>query len=75
MNAKAQSLKMLKTKFSNPHGLADPNNKSCCYDLTILCDFAMKNDFFRSLVSTQEYRCRILNTSLQAFKEVCWYIW
>jgi D-alanyl-D-alanine carboxypeptidase len=72
MNLKAQSLKMLKTKFSNSHGLADPNNKSCCYDLTILCDFSMKNDFFRSLVSTQEYRCRILDTSLQAFKDICW---
>lgn len=37
MNSKAKELKMLKTTYANSHGLMNPNNKSCAYDVALLC--------------------------------------
>lgn len=47
MNNKATELNMEKTKYSNSHGLSDPFNRSCPYDLAILCEHAMNNKLFR----------------------------
>ena len=43
MNSISKELDLKKTKFSNPHGLSSPDNKSTAYDLSILCQKAMKN--------------------------------
>lgn len=37
MNDKAKSLKMNKTRFTNPHGLDHINNYSTCEDIMIMC--------------------------------------
>jgi D-alanyl-D-alanine carboxypeptidase len=34
---------MNKTKYANPHGLANSDGKSTAYDLAILCNYAMQN--------------------------------
>lgn len=47
MNNKAQQLNMSKTKYANSHGLVNPENKSCAYDLAILCEHAMSITKFR----------------------------
>lgn len=43
MNHMAKELELKKTKFSNPHGLSSPDNKSTAYDMAILCRKAMQN--------------------------------
>ena len=47
MNEKALSLKMIKTKYANSHGLSNSSNRSTAYDLSLLWAYAMKNAFFR----------------------------
>jgi hypothetical protein len=37
MNKKARLLNLERTTYVNSHGLSNPHNKSCCFDLTILC--------------------------------------
>ena len=60
MNKKAKSLGMLKTNYANSHGLVNFMNKSCAYDLAILCEYAMKNQKFQEIVSCKEYENTIL---------------
>ena len=36
MNEKALKLKMLTTRFSNPHGLDSFNHHSCCDDVILM---------------------------------------
>ncbi len=43
MNSLAAKFHLKKTKFSNPHGLADKGNKSTASDIGRLAAFAMKN--------------------------------
>ncbi len=56
MNIKSQSLGMHKTKYANSHGLCNPENKSCAFDLAILCEHAMSNSKFRTIVSCKNYK-------------------
>lgn len=51
MNEKAKDLKMLKTKYANSHGLANSSNRSSAFDIAVLCEYAMKNEIFRNIVS------------------------
>jgi len=37
MNNKAKNLRMLKTRFANPHGLDHINNYSTCEDVYLMC--------------------------------------
>lgn len=64
MNKKAHELGLQKTRFANSHGLANHMGKSCCSDIALLCDYAMKNSKFASIVSCKSYRCNILTTAL-----------
>ncbi len=43
MNKKARALGMTKTTYANSHGLSNNLNKSCAFDLCILCEYAMLN--------------------------------
>lgn len=43
MNKKAREIGMHKTTYANSHGLVNFANKSCAYDLALLCEYAMKN--------------------------------
>ena len=59
MNAVAKRLGMHKTNYANSHGLVNPDNRSCAYDLAILCEYAMLNMKFRSIVSCRVYQAEI----------------
>ena len=37
MNNKAKFLGLQKTTYANSHGLVNSANKSCAYDLAVLC--------------------------------------
>lgn len=53
MNARAKSIGAVNTHFANPHGLPDDTHYTTAYDLALIAREAMKNDTFRSIVSTQ----------------------
>jgi D-alanyl-D-alanine carboxypeptidase len=55
MNEKAGELGMVDTKFMDPAGLND-DGRSTAKDIAILFSYALKNDTFKSIVSTSEYK-------------------
>ncbi len=57
MNQKAQEIGMTNTHFSNPHGLDDhEDHYSTAYDMAILTQYAMQNETYRKISSTEVYR-------------------
>ena len=56
MNKKAKNLGMEKTNYVNSHGLVNIANKSCAYDLALLCEYSMRNPCFKSIVSCKLYK-------------------
>jgi D-alanyl-D-alanine carboxypeptidase len=38
---------MEKTHYANSHGLMNIDNKSCAFDLALLCEYAMRKEKFR----------------------------
>ena len=61
MNKKAKELKLYNTNFTSPHGLDNENHYTTCYDLAILTDYALKNDVFKKIVSTNSTNIFINN--------------
>lgn len=57
MNEKAKELGMNHTCFRNPSGLdeTDGGNTSCAYDMALLMRYAMNNDTFAKIVSSEYY--------------------
>ena len=55
MNDKARQLGCKTTHFVNPNGIHEDSHYSSAYDLYLIADYAMKNEFFRTLVATTEY--------------------
>lgn len=55
MNDRALSLGLSHTRFDNPHGLDTETNRSTARDLAALTREAMKNETFRTIVSTKKY--------------------
>jgi len=53
MNSKASELGALNSNFTNPNGLPDENHYSSAYDLSAIAKYAMRNEAFREIVSTQ----------------------
>lgn len=53
MNEFALSLGLENTHFANPHGLDAENHYTSAYDLAIMTSYALKNDIFREIVSTE----------------------
>lgn len=53
MNRQAESLKLTKTKYLDPHGLG--RNLSTVHDLALLARTALTNESFRPYVKTQRY--------------------
>lgn len=53
MNSKAAELKLNDTHFTNPHGLSDEDHYTTARDLAHLAAYALQNETFRSIVSTQ----------------------
>ena len=51
MNSKANELGCKNTHFTNPSGLHDEKHYTTAYDLSLIAQYCMKNDSFRSFVS------------------------
>lgn len=64
---------MSKTTYANSHGLANPQNKSSAFDLSLLCQYAMRNPEFRKIVHKKQYtgiaRKTVPDQKLKAIKE------
>lgn len=56
MNEKARELGLKNTRFADPCGLKSKNHHTTSNDLARLCAFAMKNEIFCQVVSTQNYQ-------------------
>ena len=56
MNTKAEALKLLNTRFTNPSGLDNASHYTSALDLARLGAYAMKNADFKEIVSTQRIR-------------------
>ena len=50
MNEKAKSIGCQETHFVNPSGIHDDNHYSTAYDLSLITQYGMKNEVFRSIV-------------------------
>lgn len=55
MNAKAESIGLKNTSFSNPIGKDEENNYSTAKDVAILLKYALKNELFKEIFTTKEY--------------------
>ena len=55
MNNKAKELNMTNTSFSNSIGMDDDNNYSTASDLSKLLIYALKNEEFKKIFSSNEY--------------------
>jgi D-alanyl-D-alanine carboxypeptidase (penicillin-binding protein 5/6) len=53
MNQRAAEIGCQNTHFNNPNGLPDPEHYTTAYDLALMARYAMGNQNFRNLVSTQ----------------------
>jgi D-alanyl-D-alanine carboxypeptidase len=56
MNAKAQSLALTDTNFTNPHGLYEEGLTSSAIDMAMLARYVMRNENLREIVKTVEYQ-------------------
>lgn len=54
MNERATQLGAINTRFSNPHGLTEPNHYTTAFDLALITRTALKHPFFKNLVATRE---------------------
>ena len=55
MNDKAQELGMKNTHFTNSTGLHDPEHYSTVEDISILLQYALKNEYFRDAFTSSRY--------------------
>ncbi len=63
MNNKATSLRLNNTHFVTPHGLDKDEHYTTAYELAIMTDYALKNETFKSIVSTNNYTITINGNS------------
>lgn len=54
MNRRAEELGLENTHFTNPHGLDHEEHYTTAYELARLASFALKNEAFREIVSTNK---------------------
>lgn len=54
MNEKAAELKMVDTRFVNPHGLHHPEQYTTAFDLTLAARALLNNHYLSKIVSTKE---------------------
>lgn len=55
MNNKARELGMADTHFCNVSGLHNDEHYSTVYDMAVLLQYAMKNEYFYQVITTEEY--------------------
>lgn len=61
MNKKAEEIGCKKSHFVNPNGMHDDNHYTSAYDMYLISKYAMQNETFRKIVSTNEYTLPITN--------------
>lgn len=61
MNQKAAEIGMEGTHFVNANGLHDENHYSTAYDMSLLGRYAMQNEAFRKIVSSQTFEVPATN--------------
>lgn len=59
MNQKAQELGMVNTQYMNTTGLHDNNHYSTLYDIHLLLDYALQNDFFKEVFTSMTYQAGV----------------
>ena len=70
MNKKAKEIGAKNTNFSNPTGLFDENNYSTAYDLSLIAQYAMQNEEFVEIVTTNQYTS---NPTSRSPKGITWF--
>ena len=55
MNQKAKELGMNRTHFTNATGFDDDGNYSCAYDVSLMFEYALENELFRTVATTDHY--------------------
>ena len=55
MNQRAKELGMEDTHFVNTHGYHDPDHYTTAYDISLMCQEAMKHETFRTIVTSKSY--------------------
>lgn len=69
MNQTAKKIKMNNSVFYNPHGLDEKNqNLTTSYDLAILFSYCLKNNTFRNITGTKNYKCEIYSNRILSFR-------
>ncbi len=53
LNVLVDKLGLCNTHFDNPHGLDSDTHYTSAYDLAVITSYALKNDIFREIVSTE----------------------
>lgn len=56
MNKKASEIGMIKTNFTNPHGLHEDEHYSTAYDIALLTRYAMQDEIFQEISKTPFYK-------------------
>ena len=59
MNKKASELGLSNTHFVTPHGLDEDEHYTTAYELAILANYALNNEFFAKIVGTKTYTITI----------------
>lgn len=59
MNQKAKELGLNSTNFVTPHGLDEKEHYTTAHELALICDYALKNEVFASIVNTKTYTITI----------------
>lgn len=59
MNQKAQELGMVDTHYMNTTGLHEDNHYSTLYDISLLLDYALENDFFKEVFTSMTYQAGV----------------
>lgn len=74
MNARAEELELIHTRFSNPHGLQNALNVSSAKDMVILSAYASKNRLFRQIMNSEFKRYEYFTDQYKSDKEIKrWY--
>lgn len=63
MNEKAAALGLTDTHFMNPHGLDDENHYTTAYELAKIAAYALENETFAKIVSTEKKLIPLHNSS------------
>ncbi|NLS44599.1 MAG: D-alanyl-D-alanine carboxypeptidase [Firmicutes bacterium] len=78
MNLKAQKLGAVNTKFSNTHGLTEPDHYSTAFDLALMAGYGLKYPLFADIVSTREAEITITQGESDEKRKLAntnWLLW